>query len=465
VRLINGIIECPGLRPDGSVIDSPGWDATTGLLYIPNQQFPPIPAAPTQDDARKAARTLLELIEEFPFAGDDHRAAWLAALLTVMGRTAIDGCCPLFSFEASVAGSGKTLLCDVIGRIKMGRDLPRSELSTDAEEMRKLITAIAVEGDQVVLLDNASGSIGCAPLDEALTGTTWQGRILGKTKRTSEMPMTTVWFCSGNNLSYKGDLVRRVIPCRLEPEEERPEERSGFKVADLRGHVREHRAELVVAALTILKAHALAGRPQQPETKPLGSYEVWCKVIRAAVWWATGDDPAATREDIAAEDRGLADLAELLDGWSCLPGGIDDGVAEEPGITAAAALRLLQDDPDRNTTLRTFLSAKARKGKALPEADSLGYLLRKYRGRVVDGRRLERRSKSKRTYWYVRSRKVKQKTGNEVRDGGIEGHVFPPFVRASQAQSDTHAGSGEGKHALSSPHVAPGEPGVVEEVI
>src|SRR5262249_44748728 len=161
------------------------------------------------------------------------RAAWLSALLTALARPAAEGPCPMHSFEASVARSGKTLLADLVGLILTGRELPRSELSDDAEEMRKTITAIAIGGETVVLLDNASGAVGCKSLDEALTATSWRGRILGRSQRTEELPLTTVWYCSGNNLSYRGDLHRRVIPCRLEPEEEKPEERTHLKIPHL----------------------------------------------------------------------------------------------------------------------------------------------------------------------------------------------------------------------------------------
>jgi hypothetical protein len=167
----------------------------------------------------------------------------------------------LFLFEAASAGSGKTLLCEIIGLIATGRELPVSELPGDNEEVRKAITAILLEGERLVLLDNAAATFGCSALDAALTSTTYKGRILGRSKRTTDLPADTVWFATGNNLLLRGDTHRRVIPCRLEPQHERPEERSGFRHPNLKQHVRERRADLVVAALTILTAHARAGRP------------------------------------------------------------------------------------------------------------------------------------------------------------------------------------------------------------
>jgi hypothetical protein len=62
------------------------------------------------------------------------------------------------------------------------------------------------------------------------------------------------------NLSVKGDLARRVVPIALDPGVERPNERSGFRHADLLAWVREERARLVVAGLTVLAWYVREGR-------------------------------------------------------------------------------------------------------------------------------------------------------------------------------------------------------------
>lgn len=38
IRPMVGIVERPSLRPDGTIIDEPGYDAATGFLYCPNNQ-------------------------------------------------------------------------------------------------------------------------------------------------------------------------------------------------------------------------------------------------------------------------------------------------------------------------------------------------------------------------------------------------------------------------------------------
>jgi hypothetical protein len=44
---------------------------------------------------------------------------------------------------------------------------------------------------------------------------------------TPHIPMTIVWWATGNGMTVGADLVRRAILARLEPKCERPEERTG----------------------------------------------------------------------------------------------------------------------------------------------------------------------------------------------------------------------------------------------
>jgi hypothetical protein len=52
----------------------------------------------------------------------------------------------------------------------------------------------------------------------------------GKSEMTPVLPVNVVFFATGNNLGVRGDALRRIVPCRLETTEERPEERTGFTI-------------------------------------------------------------------------------------------------------------------------------------------------------------------------------------------------------------------------------------------
>ena len=169
---------------------------------------------------------------------------------------------PLFLFDANVRGSGKSLLADVNSLIVTGREATRMAAPRNDEETRKRITALVKDSDRIVLIDNIAGRFGCPSLDTALTGTVWKDRRLGSNELI-EAPLRMTWYASGNNVMLVADTARRVCHVRLESRLENPEDRGGFKYPIIRDHVRQHRAALLTAALTILRGYITAGRPCQ----------------------------------------------------------------------------------------------------------------------------------------------------------------------------------------------------------
>jgi hypothetical protein len=87
VRWLAGLVEAPVLRSDGSVLETPGYDPASGLLFEPSARSSPCPCTPRRADAFKAAELLLDVVGDFPFAASMHRSAWLAALLTPLAAT------------------------------------------------------------------------------------------------------------------------------------------------------------------------------------------------------------------------------------------------------------------------------------------------------------------------------------------------------------------------------------------
>ena len=163
--------------------------------------------------------------------GAAHRAAWLAALITPFARPAILGDCPMFVFDANSSGSGKTKLADIIGILLTGRVTVKVSYSESSEEMDKRLLSIAIASDPIVLFDNLENgsALGGSALDKTLTAGVVSGRILGTSKMTGALPVRSVFYATGNNLSVAGDGLRRFIPCRIESKVDRPASRSDFK--------------------------------------------------------------------------------------------------------------------------------------------------------------------------------------------------------------------------------------------
>jgi hypothetical protein len=395
IRPITGLITTPTIRPDGTFINTPGYDEKTGLYFRPYGEIPVLPENPSQQDAREAATRLRAVFADFPFAQLEHFAALLAYLLTLLGRHAFAGPSPLFLFDANVRGSGKTLLVDLASSISSGHEMPRMTNPGDDDEFRKRITALVMAGDSTVLIDNVDGKLGCASLDCALTSTRWKDRPLGRSEIV-ELPLRITWAATGNNIMLVGDASRRVAYIRLESPEERPEERKGFRHADIKCYVREHRTELLGDALTILSAFINAGRPDQ-KLSSWGSFEGWSKTVRQAVVWCGLPDPGLTRKELVeASDTEANALRQLLLSWREID-------PKGKGLTCGDLLKKLEVAPDKYTGVRSAVLEVAPPRKpGLPGAQYLGTRFGKYRRRVIDGLRLDyREGRARSRIWCV----------------------------------------------------------------
>jgi hypothetical protein len=389
--LLESIIHSPTLRPDGSVLDQPGYDADTGLFFDSNgTTFPAIPQHPTLDAARSAIGQLQEVVHNFPFAEPWHFSAWLSAVLSVVCRYTILGCVPMHGITATSPASGKSLLSDTIALIGTGHTAARWSQVTEEEEERKRLFTLALSGDPLIVIDNITAPLGSGALANALTATSLKERMLG-TFEEKAAPMTAVFLCTGNNVQYVNDVARRVLPIALDPKMERPEERTGFLHPDLPAWVKSERPRLTIAALTIVKAYFVAGCPSQGLT-PFGSFEPWSDLIRQALVWAGEADPCEGRKDIeATSNPEFEDLAVLLHAWhACYD------------TTAATLKQAVQDiglyatqgqgEPgnkwnDLYDALRAF--DERSDGKTL-NTRSIGKCLPRMAGRVVEGKRIVR---------------------------------------------------------------------------
>jgi len=171
---------------------------------------------------------------------------------------------------------------------------------------------------------------------------------------------------------------------------ERPEERE-FKIADLKEYLAQNRKPLAVAALTILRAYHLAGRPSQ-NLPAWGGFESWSRLIREAIVWARLPDPCLTRENVIANDPEIEEAGALL---AALSEAFGTG-----GFTAKDVIASATDNPELTTAL---LSVPARKGtRDGVDPWRLGTWFKKWRDRVVGGMKLQKRGESRRAaQWLV----------------------------------------------------------------
>lgn len=379
---LRAVIQAPTLRDDGTVIAENGYDATTGLLLVSNRMWHAVPDNPSHREALDALEVLVEPVDQLPFVDNSDRAAALALLITSVLRPILPTA-PMFCVTAPAAGTGKSLTIDIAAILATGRAASVVTPTPDEAELEKRIGAAMLAGDAVLSIDNVSTTLRSDQLCQFLTQSEVQVRVLGKSENI-KVPSTALICATGNNLSLYGDLNRRAIRIRLDARCERPDERP-FKF-DARELAKRKRAELIAAALTIVRGYIAAGTPNR--ASPMGSFEDWSDVVRSALIWLNMGDCRGDVEAMRAEDPEKAALAEVID---VLPSGL---------WTVKDIRRCVKEDGDVREALASFID---RGGEF--NAKRFAWYLRRHTGTIVGGRSIKMASADQKhgSTWLVSS--------------------------------------------------------------
>lgn len=372
-RPLVGITGAPVFRPDGTICATPGYDPATALwLDTDGLDLPAIPDRPTKDDAERALGVLLRPFRRYPIPNPACKSTLAAAQIAPVITPTVDAV-PAIGVSAPSPAFGKTKIQRGLGILTTGVDPAGFNQATSDEENDKRLDAALLAGDPVIAIDNVTRPVGGATLCSIVTNPVHKVRVLGR----SSLPMVSSrvqLVMNGNNLSFFGDMCRRVLMIQIEDDEcEKPETRT-FDF-DPVAEVQQQRGEMIAAALTILRAWHCADRPVPPGHKPLGSFEGW-EPVRLALLWLGEADPVGSQalvyEDDPQREQDRA-MLELL--WDA-KGGFDFKAADlKDRMVAKGRLSDLGS---------MFLDAPAWNAKRV------GGKLRGIAGRWIDGVRLAR---------------------------------------------------------------------------
>jgi putative DNA primase/helicase len=390
LRRIAGLSATPFFAPDGSIVTAVGYHAASRYLVVDDALQVRVREKPTREHAVAALAALRDVFVDFPYPEEADRHVPIAALLTLLAAPAIEGNLPGFLFDATTAGSGKTLQQDVISMVATGHTSRKQAWIRDEDERRKSMMASALAGGPILAIDNVSRDVpfGGDLIDMLLTsGGHLAFRGLGASELL-EVDWRPVILASGNNIGLTGDTNRRVLRARMQTNEENPENRTSYvhpeRADRLVVWAKENRAKLVAAGLTILRAYHVAGRPSPLK---LGSFDGWSALVPSAIAWAGGPDvlTCVPRGDDVATDTD-SDLRAFMAAWPSL-------VRMMSGAWSARDLVSMvwrtERENDDLTDLRDAVTDALRtKPGHEPSTKAVGKMLARWRGRVIGGRRL-----------------------------------------------------------------------------
>jgi hypothetical protein len=369
---LRAIVRHPILLPNGRRITGPGYDARTGLLVDAPGNWPPLPDRPTLDDAVEARTRLVHLLRFYPWVGAVDRAVALSLILTALAR-AILPTAPGHGTDAPAPGTGKSLLIDAVAILSTGMTAAVMDYGRDPTEATKRLDGMLLAGDAVISIDNIEAAIEGAALCQTLTQASRRIRPLGASVMVT-VPCTALLTLNGNNLILRGDIVRRVLVCRLDAGCERPELRPIEQ--DLLSDVRQQRGELVRDAQTIMAAYIAADRPKQ-KLPALGGFREWSGMVRDALVWSGAEDPVASMERTRADDPMAQEIRAVLAAWREAFGS-EAATAADAIARADPDLELRKQGAQPDQRLREAIELVAlRRGKL--DARALSYWFRAHR--------------------------------------------------------------------------------------
>lgn len=410
---LNGVISCPSLRPDGSLLITPGYDEETGWFLSGDVSLTHVDwwQKPSKEIALKALRHIRKLFREFPFHDPESglnnftaekaadgvvdqmtisESVGISTLLTSVARAAFD-VVPMSVTSAPDFGVGKTYLAELIVYIVTGKWPSVFFWSTSKEENDKLLASILTAGYSACILDNINGVFENRLLTQMITSKRPQPRLLGKNEVIEREQWMTI-LANGVNIAPSEDLDRRYLLSIQNPQMENPKHRV-FK-SNPRQMITLDRQSYISCALAMLRGYIVAGMPNPPS--PLAGFERWSKLICGTMTWLDCPNP------LESQKRGQK-IDPKRGRYSALMAAIEAtfGLSSKQTAGKLLAQALVPQGSGKSQLYEALSLYEETKGQ-LPSGRGLASQLDEVIDKIVDGKclRRNRNSHSKQfEYW------------------------------------------------------------------
>lgn len=313
------ITAMPFVREDGTVCQRRGYDEATGAWLNVDEGFPTVPEKPSAAQIAEAKELLLDkLLRDFPFVGDADRANYMGLLSTPALKHVTGTITPFGVITAAAAGSGKSLLAEIISRV-YGSNGTSVTLPRQDEELRKLITSkLMSDPHAVVTFDNIGKNhrVDSGVLAQLMTEAVWTDRILGGNDTVSRIN-DKLWLGTGNNVQFGGEMGSRSIVVRIDPKMERPDRRDTdrFVLGNLQTWmaVDANRIQVMHALLVLIRAWAAAGMPEGKIN--MRTFSPWSRKIGGLLDFHGIDGFLTNLEEVDEADEESYEWAQFLSAW------------------------------------------------------------------------------------------------------------------------------------------------------
>jgi hypothetical protein len=371
LRPLFGIVGAPVLRPDGTLLQQPGYDPATGLYLASKVPLDLVPEEPTRAQVEEARKFLFAtFLGDFPWVGPADKANYAGLLVTPILRSYLRTLIPFGVVTSTMPGSGKTILTCGLGMLYGQRVLTWTKSD---EELRKSITSVLADPVGTIIFDNlGEGTVIDSPvLARLITDRTWADRLLS-TNKTAAFANDRVWTATGNNLRLGGDMRTRSVLIGLNPNMPRPEERTGFQIPDLDQWILmpANQRQVLWHLLVLVTDWTRAGAPRQPGLT-MRQFTPWAEAVGGFLTHHKIGDFLGNVETVRDIDDDDAAWAVFLGKWHEIQ---EQATEDKNRWVTSNQLRLSADIPPGHADPWDGLFLADERGK-FPSAKSLGKTL------------------------------------------------------------------------------------------
>lgn len=285
-KQISVITDMPVILDNGKIISKYGYHDTHEIFISHiHDDWPDLTNISTMQ-LQQAIDTLSRPFIEFAFKTSLDFSVMFAAILTAITRPILPTS-PAFAIDAPTQGTGKSYLSQCLAMLATQQaptTFPPTSAKND-DELRKRLTSSLLNNDRAILLDNIIETFDSPTLATFLTNAEYSDRVLNQSKNLSFNNKMLV-LITGNNLEFSGDMLRRLLVCRLDTQMQDPTMRQ-FTHNPLE-YIKINRYKLFVAGLTIIRAYFESNSFQNntiSNKRSLASFEIWDRLVRQPIIW------------------------------------------------------------------------------------------------------------------------------------------------------------------------------------
>lgn len=273
------IVYSPVFAGGWRLIQQPGYDTSSGILYLPaaNLGFGNLHFGCTPEYLAWASNFLLNFwLKDFPFVSDSDKAHAISVAILSLVHLEIEGNTPIHVISKKRAGEGGTLLATLLMLPALGYSLPRLAPPQGEAEWRRTIFAVLLGGREAILIDNLAERLSSSTLAAGITGPSLVDRTV-RTSSSTTASTNCIWLLTGIQFGASPDIARRCLMIRLDSDEPHPELRTGFQIPNIEQWTKQNRALVLTALITLVLAWISAGCKRS--TRVWGGFEEYTAII------------------------------------------------------------------------------------------------------------------------------------------------------------------------------------------